>query len=86
MHVDFLFDDDETSTSRKNNMWIYWVDFEQEEGGQVNSNKASPHAGTHYSLPRFRVKKPLFINLISHIKFNKVIYYYYLLLTNTFSN
>jgi hypothetical protein len=32
--MDFLFDDDE-STSRKNSMWIYWVDFEQEDGGQV---------------------------------------------------
>ncbi len=35
LHVDFLFEDDD-STSRKNNMWIYWVDFEQEEGGAVS--------------------------------------------------
>jgi hypothetical protein len=37
--MDFLFDDDETTggTTRKNNIWIYWVDFEQEEGGQVTT-------------------------------------------------
>ena len=33
--MDFLFEDDDT-TSRKNNMWIYWVDFEQEDGGAVS--------------------------------------------------
>jgi len=30
LHLDFLFEDEETtSASRKNNVWIYWVDFEQ---------------------------------------------------------
>ena len=34
--MDFLFEDDDTTTSsRKNSMWIYWVDFEQEDGGAV---------------------------------------------------
>ena len=34
LHLDFLFEDDEATTStRKNNVWIYWVDFEQ-----VNKN------------------------------------------------